>query len=78
MKIIKCLGEPDNQHISGFQALCDGISRNGDIRLMDSALEWADFAAQNNNFRNSYINMLNRMRDVKTAKVFLDLWLSDV
>jgi len=77
MKIIKTLGEPDNQHISAFKALCDGISRNGDIRLIDATLEWADFAVQNSDFRSSYINLLNRMRDVKTAKVFLDLCLKN-
>lgn len=75
LKIIKALDEPNSQNISAFQALCDAISRKGDLRLMDYALEWADFAIENNSLRSSYINMLNRMRDPKSAEIFLDLCL---
>lgn len=73
LKIIGIMGEPNNWNISAFQALCDGISRRGDLRLMDAALSWAEFAALNSSFRNSYINMLHRMRDPKTAKILLEL-----
>jgi len=75
LKIIKVLEEPNVRNLSPFQALCDGISRCGDLRLMDAVLPWTEFAMQNSSFRNSYINMLNRMRDPKSAKVFLDLCL---
>jgi len=76
MKIIKILGEPNNQNFSVFQAVCAGVSRSGDLRLTDIVLPWAEFAVNNNNLRNSYINMLNRMRDPKTAEIFLDLCLN--
>ena len=75
-KIIKVLDEPNAQNIGVFQALCEGLSRKGDLRLMDAALGWAEFATENNNFRNSYINLLNRMRDPKSAEIFLDLCLN--
>ncbi|MBU8901594.1 MAG: HEAT repeat domain-containing protein [Victivallales bacterium] len=77
LKIIKALDEPNAQNLSVFQALCEGLSRKGDLRLMDVALGWAEFALGNNNFRNSYINLLNRMRDPKSAKIFLDLCLNN-
>ncbi len=75
-KIIKAAGEPDIQNFNTFRGLCDGIARCGDLRLMDIALSWAEFADKNNNFRNSFINMLTRMRDPKTAKIFLELCLN--
>ena len=75
LKIIKILGEPNSQNLSAFQGACDGISRSGDLRLVDIALPWAEFAVDNSSFRNTYVNMLNRMRDPKTAKIFLDLCL---
>lgn len=75
-KIIKALGEPNSQNIRAFQALCDAISRKGDLRLMDAASRWADFAIDNSSFSSSYIQMLNRLRDPKTAEIFLDLCLN--
>ena len=75
LKIIKILGEPNSQNLSAFQGACDGISRSGDLRLVDIALPWAEFAVDNSSFRNTYVNMLNRIRDPKTAKIFLDLCL---
>jgi HEAT repeat protein len=77
LKIIKILGEPNGQNISTFQGVCTGIARSGDMRLMDIALSWAELAVDNSSFRNTYIDMLNRMRDPKTAKIFLDLCLKN-
>jgi len=72
-KLIASLDEPNSRNMSSFQAACEGISRCGDLRMIEIALPWAEFAKINSNFRSSYINMLNRLRDPKSAKVFLDL-----
>jgi hypothetical protein len=72
-KIIDAMGEPDNQNYSSFQVLFGIISNAGDPRLTDTVLPWADIVITNNNMKSQYINMLQRMRDPKAAKVMLDL-----
>ena len=76
-KIIEAIGEPNNQNYRSFQALFGIISNACDPRLTDSVLPWADIVITNNNLKSQYINMLQRMRDPKAAKVMLELCSSN-
>jgi hypothetical protein len=72
-KIVKIIGEPSSQNLELFSPICDGMTRSDDWRLTDIILPWATFAAQNSSFLYNYMNLLNRMRDPKAAKVILEL-----
>jgi hypothetical protein len=76
-QVIDAIGEPNQQNYNAFQVICDGISRNGDWRLTDLVLPWAEYAMLNRNFKYQYITMLNRLRDPKAAEVLLDLLEDD-
>jgi hypothetical protein len=76
-KIIDILGDPNNNNLNTFYGVCEALSRTPDYRITDIVLPWALFAEQNSNFRRSYMNMLNNIKDPKAAKVFLEFALKD-
>lgn len=71
-KIITTIGDPE-YNTEPCQAVLERIRNNGDWRMTDLILPWAEFASSNDNFRQGYINALGNLKDPKAAGTMLAL-----
>ncbi len=72
-KVLEALGPICSANLNAYQAICQAIRNNGDIRMTDIVLPWADYAAKNSSFKRSYLDMLINFKDPKAAPVIVKM-----